>query len=208
MFLNENSFIDFLSAKEVTWAGIDFSKAKFTRSGFDFPNEIIQYFFNEWNLLIISDQKKYDIRLSFRKPVLHYDLSYISKRNKTVKAASALVDYISVDNMYKEEEILQYFSKLNLPRQTRFTISILVEALDKNSKIAALWIVISDTESKNVTLCEKFLKEPSGFNTKNYWARTFYNLFFDIQKHSFVRWENLVKNKQIQSTNNCQETGS
>ncbi len=205
MFLNEDSFIDFLSAKEVTWAGIDFSKAKFCRNGFDFPTEIIQYFFNEWNLLIISDQKKYDIRLSFRKPILHYDLSYITKRNKTVKASSAVVDYISVENMYSEEEIIQYFAKLNLPQQTRFAISVLVEALDKNSKTAALWIVINDTLNKQVVLCEKFLKEPSGFNTKSYWARTFYNLFFDIQKSSFVRWENLVKNKQIQNTKHHQD---
>ena len=205
MFLNEDSFIDFLSAKEVTWAGIDFSKAKFCRNGFDFPTEIIQYFFNEWNLLIISDQKKYDIRLSFRKPILHYDLSYITKRNKTVKASSAVVDYISVENMYSEEEIIQYFAKLNLPQQTRFAISVLVEALDKNSKTAALWIVINDTMNKQVILCEKFLKEPSGFNTKSYWARTFYNLFFDIQKSSFVRWENLVKNKQIQNTKHHQD---
>lgn len=205
MFLNEDSFIDFLSAKEVTWAGIDFSKAKFCRNGFDFPTEIIQYFFNEWNLLIISDQKKYDIRLSFRKPILHYDLSYITKRNKTVKASSAVVDYISVENMYSEEEIIQYFAKLNLPQQTRFAISVLVEALDKNSKTAALWIVINDTLNKQVVLCEKFLKEPSGFNTKSYWARTFYNLFFDIQKSSFVRWKNLVKNKQIQNTKHHQD---
>ena len=205
MFLNEDSFIDLLSAKEVTWAGIDFSKAKFCRNGFDFPTEIIQYFFNEWNLLIISDQKKYDIRLSFRKPILHYDLSYITKRNKTVKASSAVVDYISVENMYSEEEIIQYFAKLNLPQQTRFAISVLVEALDKNSKTAALWIVINDTLNKQVVLCEKFLKEPSGFNTKSYWARTFYNLFFDIQKSSFVRWENLVKNKQIQNTKHHQD---
>ncbi|MBQ9436071.1 MAG: hypothetical protein IJU33_08105 [Bacteroidales bacterium] len=208
MFLNEDSFIDFLSAKEVTWAGIDFSKAKFCRNGFDFPTEIIQYFFNEWNLLIISDQKKYDIRLSFRKPILHYDLSYITKRNKTVKASSAVVDYISVENMYSEEEIIQYFAKLNLPQQTRFAISVLVEALDKNSKTAALWIVINDTLNKQVVLCEKFLKEPSGFNTKSYWARTFYNLFFDIQKSSFVRWENLVKNKQIQNTKHHQDVMS
>lgn len=201
MFLNEDSFIDFLSAKEVTWAGIDFSKAKFTRNGFDFPSEIIQYFFNEWNLLIISDQKKYDIRLAFRKPILHYDLSYITKRNKTVKSTSSLVEYIGVDNMFSEDDILQYFSKLNLPQQTRFAISVLVESFDKNSKTAALWIIISDTETKQVVLCEKFLKDPSGFNTKSYWARTFYNLFFDIQKSSFVRWENLVKNKQLQNNN-------
>lgn len=202
MFLDEDSYIDFLTTKEITWVGIDFSKAKIVREGFDYPTEIIQYYINEWNLLIISDQKKYDIRLSFRKPILNFDLSYISKRNKTVKAQNVLVDYLNINNIYSEEDIIQYIAKLNLPQQTKYALSVIVESLDKSTKTATLWIAIADTSTKKTVLCEKFLKTPSGFNTKSYWARTFYNLFFDIKNSSFHRWENLVKSKQLQHSTN------
>ena len=44
-----------------------------------------------------------------------------------------------------------------------------------------------------MVLCEKFLKKPAGIGTRNYWARTFYNVFYDIQSDTFHRWENMVQ---------------
>jgi len=98
--------------------------------------------------------------------------------------------------VYTEEDIIQYISTVNMPEQTKFAISVLVESFDKSTKNATLWIVVSDTTTKEVVLCEKFIHTPSGFNTKSYWARCFYNLFFDIQKSAYVRWESYVKEKQ------------
>ena len=93
MVLNEKLFTDFLSEKEILWLGIDFSKAKFTKKGFDISQDNLRQLFNEWNLLIISDQKKYDIRLSFRKPIMSYDLSTLSKRNRSIRLSSILREH-------------------------------------------------------------------------------------------------------------------
>ena len=99
MFLNENLFTDFLSEKEILWLGIDFSKAKFTKKGFDISQDNLRQLFNEWNLLIISDQKKYDIRLSFRKPIMSYDLSTLSKRNRSIRLSSILREHIHLNDL-------------------------------------------------------------------------------------------------------------
>jgi len=69
----------------------------------------------------------------------------------------------------------------------------LVESFDDMTKTGSVWVIILNTNSHEVILCEKFLKKPAGLGTKNYWARVFYNLFFDIQKNAFSRWENSVK---------------
>lgn len=193
MYLNENLFLEFLSDREITWAGIDFSLAKFTKDGFDFSNEVIHRYFNEWNLLIISDQKKYDIRMAFRKPVMHYNLSCVTKKNKTVEASSSLVDNIKLENQYTESSIIQYAEKQEFPPQANFSLTFVVESFDQNSKTASVWVILSQASSREVVLCEKFLETPNGFGTRNYWARTFYNILFDIKKKSFLRWVNLVK---------------
>ncbi|MBQ1780706.1 MAG: hypothetical protein II001_04660, partial [Bacteroidales bacterium] len=88
MYMNEDLFVDFLSVREILWVGVNFSKAKFTRAGFDYSQEIMQHYFQEWNKLILNDQKKYDIRMSFRKPMMHYDLSAVTKLNKSVKISN------------------------------------------------------------------------------------------------------------------------
>lgn len=193
MYLNEPLFVDFLKVKEILWVGINFSKAKFTRNGFDFTQEIMQHYFHEWNMLILNDQKKYDIRMSFRKPVMQYDLSVITKMNKSVKISESLTRNIGTKDVHSDDQIVQYLSGLSLPKSLPFALTFVVESFDANVKTAAIWVAIVKTDTKEVVLCEKFLKKPAGFGTRNYWARTFYNIFFDIQSQAYMRWENMVQ---------------
>ncbi len=193
MYIDAELFSDFLTRKDITWLGIDFSKANFTRHGFQLSQEVIQRYFNDWNLLIISDQKKYDVRMSFRKPVMQYDLSYVTRRNKSVKLNNLLKDFITMDAVYSEETIMAYVKEAMLPNVADYVLLFIVESFDDHTKLGAVWVVIMHTADNKVVLCEKFMKSPGGFGLRNYWGRVFYNLFFDIQKYAFLRWENMMK---------------
>lgn len=197
MYLNEKAFLKFLKEKEITWLGIDFSIAKFTKKGFNFTQEILLQYINSWNMLIISDQKKYDIRLSLRKPIMEYDLSMVTKRNKTIRLQSLLTDYISLSSIFSEQDIAQYISTLEIPRHSDFALLFIVESFDEMTKMGSVWVVLIDTTMRKPILCEKFLKKPSGLGLKNYWARVFYNIIFDVQKNAFPRWENAIKSQQF-----------
>lgn len=193
MYMNETLFADFLTTREILWVGINFSKAKFTRNGFDFTQEILQHYFHEWNMLILNDQKKYDIRMSFRKPVMQYNLSTVTKLNKSLKSNDIIVKNISSKNVYSDEQMLEYASQLELPDTLPYSLMFVVESFDSMVKTAAIWVVITKTETHEVVLCEKFLKKPGGIGVRNYWARTIYNVFYDIQAGAFLRWENMVQ---------------
>lgn len=193
MYINSTLFSDFLTHREITWLGVDFSKAKFTRSGFEMTQEIMRRYFNDWNMLIISDQKKYDVRMSFRKPVMQYDLSWVSKKNKALKINNVISDFITVDAIQTDESIINYVQSNLLPSVTTYGLLFIVESFDDMTKSGTVWVVIVNTETNQVVLTEKFIKSPSGFGLRNYWGRVFYNLFFDIQKYAFLRWENLVR---------------
>lgn len=193
MYINEALFTEFLNDREILWLGIDFSKAKFTKKGFEITQEILRIYFNEWNLLIISDQKKYDIRLSFRKPIMSYDLSLVSKNNKSTKLSSVLRENISLADIQREDSICEYIRSLEMPKQHRFALTFIVESFDTASKTGSVWIAIADTTTREPVLCEKFIKVPSGFGTKNYWGRIFYNVIYDVKTYAFCRWENLIK---------------
>lgn len=192
MYMNEDLFVEFLNVREILWVGINFSQASFTREGFNYPQEIILHYFHEWNMLILNDQKKYDIRMSFRKPVMQYDLSVVTKLNKSIKVNDLLVRFINIKNVFTDEQMCQYMSGLSLPKTLPFALSFVVESFDMSVKTAAIWVVITKTDTGEVVLCEKFLKKPAGIGTRNYWARTFYNVFYDIQSNAFIRWENMV----------------
>ena len=193
MYMDETLFSDFLKTREILWVGINFAKAKFTREGFDFSQENLQHYLQEWNKLILNDQKKYDIRMSFRKPIMKYDLSAITKLNKSLKVSDILTLFISSQHVNSDEQMRQYTASLELPATLPYALMFAVESFDSTVKTAAIWVVITKTDTKEVVLCEKFLKKPAGIGLRNYWARTFYNVFYDIQSDAFRRWENMVQ---------------
>ena len=196
MYMNEDLFVDFLSVREILWVGVNFSKAKFTRAGFDYSQEIMQHYFQEWNKLILNDQKKYDIRLSFRKPIMSYDLSALSKKNRSLRLSGILREHIHLNDLLDEERIRQYTTTIEMPQQHRFALLFIVESFDAVSKTGSVWVTVAETATRQTVLCEKFIKLPSGFGTKNYWGRIFYNTLFDIKNYAFYRWENLVSQEQ------------
>lgn len=193
MYMKETLFADFLKTREILWVGINFAKSKFTREGFDFNQETLQHHLQEWNKLILNDQKKYDIRMSFRKPIMKYDLSVITKLNKSLKVNDVLTLFISSQHVYSDEQMRNYVASLELPATLPYALMFAVESFDTTVKTAAIWVVITKTDTREVVLCEKFLKKPAGIGLRNYWARTFYNVFYDIQSDAFRRWENMVQ---------------
>ena len=194
MFLNESLFKDFLSQRDILWTGINFSKAKLTKQGFDFPQDVLQYYFNGWNSSIINNQKKFDIRLSFQKPIMRYDLAMVTKMNKGAKASHLLTNVIAHQDILNETLVCSYITEnCVIESETPYALTFLVEYLDSIAKRASIWVVIYKTSTGEVALAEDFLLKPGGFGTNNYWGRTFYNLLFDIKTSAFIRWKNLVQ---------------
>jgi hypothetical protein len=74
--------------------------------------------------------------------------------------------------------------------------------------VAAVWVVIYTTDTNEVALCEQYLKVPSGIGTRNYWARVFYNILYDIKSYAFLRWENMVMNTEENGENGEHEDNS
>jgi hypothetical protein len=193
VYINKGFLLKFLKEREVTWLGIDFSKATFTKKGFDVPNDVLQLYLNEWNALIISDQKKYDIRVAFRKPVVHFDLSFVKKQNKLYKGDTPIREFVRMENLLSEDIIANYIRQATFPVHSKYSILFIVESFDNAIKKGSVWMVILRSDTKELVLCEKFTESPSGFNIKSYWARVFYNIFFNISRTGYVRWEHLVR---------------
>ena len=185
--------MDFLKEREITWLGIDFSKATFTKKGFNVPNDVLQLYCNEWNALVISDQKKYDIRVAFRKLIVHFDLSFVKKQNKLYKGNTPIREFVRMENLLNEDIIANHIRQATLPLISKYSLIFLVEAFDNTIKKGSVWVVLLKSDTKELVLCEEFKESPSGFNIKSYWARVFFNIFFNISRTAYVRWEHLVK---------------
>jgi hypothetical protein len=154
---------------------------------------VLQLYCNEWNALIVSDQKKYDIRVAFRKPVVHFDLSFVKKQNKLYKGNAPIREFVRIENLLNEDIIANYIRQATLPLLSKYALLFMVESFDNSIKKGSVWVVVLKSETKELILCENFKESPSGFNIKSYWARIFFNIFFHISRTAYVRWEHLVQ---------------
>ena len=189
--------MDFLKEREITWLGIDFSKATFTKKGFDIPNDVLQLYLNEWNALIVSDQKKYDIRVAFRKPIVHFELSFVKKQNKLHKGDTPIREFVRMENLLDENIITNHIRDIPIPNLSKFSLLFVVESFDKTIKKGTVWVVVIKNSTKELTLCEEFKETPSGFNTKSYWGRIFFNILFNISRTAYMRWVHLVQDESV-----------
>lgn len=192
MYLDKNLLQNFLEQKEISWLGVDFSQATFTKEGFDLPSDVLHYYFSEWNKMFITDQKKYNLRATFQKPIVNYDLQMVTKSNNISRERLRIKKHIQIENTFSEEFIVQYISHLTIPQSSEFSIMFIVESLDQNLKAAAMWICIIHTPTRQTVLCERFTERPKGFNTKSYWARVFYNILFKINDLHFKQWSHFI----------------
>ena len=80
-------------SNEITWFGLDFSKAKLVGSaGFTDPSQIQSYYFNTWNSIIVTEKDKYSISKYYKKPSVIVNLDIVKSRNGKVIASSLVTD--------------------------------------------------------------------------------------------------------------------
>jgi hypothetical protein len=168
---------DIHAAKEATWFGIDFSKAGMAGNFNEFKDvggksgaEIRDKYFPAWNDLIKNESEKYDIKKTYDKDKLTYDLTTVRQRNKAVDAEKLMVDDVSQSTLTKED-IVKIVSHYKSDKKG-LGILYVVESFDKAAERATIWVTFFDISSRKVLSTEQYEGKPGGFGIRNFWAKS------------------------------------
>ena len=74
-------------------------------------------------------------------------------------------------------------------------VFFLVEKFDKDGEAGIVNIVYFDRASGNVLLTDKLYGKPGGFGLKNYWIKSIYNVFDEIESKRWKTWKKEAKRK-------------
>jgi hypothetical protein len=98
---------------DITWFGLDFSKAKMLGSvGFTNPSQIQSYYLNQWNAIMIAEMDKYSISKYYAKPNVKVNLDKCKANNNKVIASTLVTDKThSISEADVETIIKHYKSK-------------------------------------------------------------------------------------------------
>jgi len=177
--------------QSATWFGLDFSEAYFIGSeGFTNPQDIKDRYFDSWNILINNEYDKYDIGKYFQKENVEFSLDNVTARNKEVNIYDRVIDdnskMLHLDESKVQEIIASYEFKND---EQGLGIVLIVESFSKTSQMANYYVTFFDIDSKKVLLTDRMDGKASGFGIRNYWAKSYSQVFKAVPK-KYNTWKN------------------
>ncbi len=183
-----------LSATEIVWFGLDFTKAKFV-GGFDqvggagvaTGSDMKSKWIPGWNSLIITEPQHFDFKKSFRKDNVLYDLKSMNELNGKIDVDACMtynegkIEKSEIDAMVKK-----YSTEV---KKTGVGLSFIVENFNKGTQEATMFVTFFDIATKKVLICEKISGKAMGIGMRNYWAGAIKAILKQIDMTEYKNWK-------------------
>ncbi len=183
-----------LAATEISWFGLDFTKAKFVgafdqgvgiapATGSDMKTKWIP----SWNALIVNEPQHFDFRKAFRKDNVTYDMKSLNELNSKIDVDACMVyNPGTLTKADVEASVKNYEADV---KKSGIGVSMVVENFNKMTAEATFYVVFFDIATKKVLVCEKMTGKAMGIGMKNYWAGAVKAILKQIDASEYKNWK-------------------
>tara|TARA_B100000902_G_C27128071_1_gene822148 strand:+ start:143 stop:760 length:618 start_codon:yes stop_codon:yes gene_type:complete len=184
----QTSFSEINNSHEWAWLGVDFSNTKLLGSeGFNDPEQIINYYLPNINLLVFNEADKYNVEKAFRIYNYHPYSYYFDKTNRRTSTENLFADR---DYLLEESEVIDIINTYKFDKiKQDLALAFIVESLDKSLAKETIWVTVINTKTKDILLLERMIEEPGGFGFRNYWASPIARVIKKIKKKKYKIWK-------------------
>jgi len=189
---------DVVSANEITWFGLDFTKALFVGSFNQFAEagetggqQLKNKYIPDWNDLVVNERQKFNLKEAYNKTTVNYQPEIAEKRNGTIDAEKML-SLNADDGRLKKEDIAKVVSQYKSTRKGVGLVYI-VDTYSKADEKGVIWVTFFDIATRKVLITEKFSEKPGGFGLRNYWARPVFEVMMKSSAAAYKNWEKQYK---------------
>ncbi len=174
---------------EVTWLGLDFTKAKFLGDRERLGSESdIHRLIDSWNSLILIESNKYDIAKAI-------DRAKVTNATEIVNANNAELDVLAMYSdaqrdylRLKPTDIEEIVAGYDFGNVSGIALMFVVESFSKLNMEASIWVTFINTNTKEVLFTEHMMAAPKGFGMRNFWAGAIYGILEKMNKKEFEMW--------------------
>ncbi|MCX6295914.1 MAG: hypothetical protein NTX97_07585 [Bacteroidetes bacterium] len=169
---------DVFTEKNMVWYGFDFTQMRFIGQAsihgnfYKTPDYVVKNYFKEWNMIPLKESEKYDIKKSFEKEYIYYDVDTLIARNQRFDSDSL----ISFSNIYTLNTTIFPSTIKSYGGNAKEGIGVvyIVESFNSIEEVATFYCVVFDIATKKILLQEKITGRPKGGSVKTYWAGAFH----------------------------------
>jgi hypothetical protein len=160
------------SEKSITWYGVDFTVAKFSLVVED-PSVIVNQYLKQINLLVQTEQTKFDLRKWFNKTDVSYKIDQSNERNAAIDPAGLVITDQSKITLDDVKRVLANYKTESNPG---IGLIMIAENLHKVNQTASFYVVFFDQSTKEIIDAERYEAKAVGIGFRNYWAGSIYNI--------------------------------
>jgi hypothetical protein len=189
---------DVIAASELTWFGIDFSKAEFVGNFTQFAeaggkdgDELKHKYFPSWNGVVANEREKYDLKKAYHKSSITYNLDIVSKRNDAVDSEK-MMTLNAKEGRITKEELAKVVSQYKTDKQGIGLVYV-VEQFSKADEKAVVWVTFFDMATRKVLIAEKFTEKPGGIGLRNYWMKPVFEVMMRSSADAYKNWSKIHK---------------
>lgn len=178
------------SETPIFYLGVDFTKTKIIDDPNANVNDIRDRQYTGINDLIITEEKKFDLKSAFHRNSLDHDLSMVDKRNEKANTEDIKSTNSADYHRLKEEDINALVRGFDFGDKKGIGLLFVMEAMSKGEKSIAMWATLIDMKSKKVLMTERVEgKLGMGFGFRNYYATGIKNAIDHIEKKQYEEWK-------------------
>lgn len=180
--------VDVFKTPSLTFFGLDFSQAKLIGYGAINRDMIKERMVEQWNMLLASEQSKFNIKKAFDKKEVIYDIKRVKKINDHIDSIALFPDSNYVLKLIQPNEINAHVNQLETEGYKGLGLLFVVDYFSRENATGDIVIVFFDIENKKVLLQKRMSGSPAGVTYRNYWAGAIHEIIENAER-AYNRWQ-------------------
>lgn len=191
-----------INAPKITWLGLDFTSLHLIEdpenNGFNDPEKIKSYYFNEWNAMVYAEPEKYDFKNFLQKDEVEIGLDEIKTWNEEVKIQEAIINSYDKNPSPERtnEELQSILNKYSYEGFSGIGLKLIITEMNKRNAMTTGYFTFFDIDSKQIIYTKKMESKAGGFGFRNYWLGSFYRMYDEIDYDGWMKDEKRKNRKR------------
>jgi hypothetical protein len=168
--VKENNLPDAL-----VWFGLDYSHTKLIGTSVDFSDieSIRSKYFRSWNDLIISENRKFNIKKAYNVSTLEYEIDGTVERSMQNDPENMLT---LKKQTLSEDVVKEIINDCSTESDIETGVIYIVESLNKIDRKATVLVTFFNIKTKEIVLLKRVTGTPKGYGFRNYWINAIYKV--------------------------------
>lgn len=174
---------------EVTWLGIDLTKAKLIGDRERYGSESdMRRLAEGWNDIFLKEPEKFNVARAIGRKQVKNAIEVTKDHNQQLEILSHYSDNKDEFGHMKLSDVEEVLGEYDFSGLSGIGLMFIVESFSKLNGKASVWVTFINLETKEILLTEKLMGSPGGAGLRNYWANACYDILQKMQSKDFPRW--------------------